>query len=95
MKRLLWFLQKILPTKWIKCSDKFDFVERLSEVGISKENKKLYKSSNIEVIKITQGFPLLGNVRHNKTGIILKWGLDKDGYFLVVLMKNKLRFNHV
>ena len=38
----------------LKCSDKFDFVKRLSEVGISKENKNLYKSSNIEVIKFTQ-----------------------------------------
>ena len=38
----------------LKCSDKFDFVKRLSEVGISKENRNLYKSSNIEVIKFTQ-----------------------------------------
>ena len=38
----------------LKYSDKFDFVKRLSEVGISKENKNLYKSSNIEVIKFTQ-----------------------------------------
>ena len=38
----------------LKCSDKFDFVKRLAEVGISKDNKNLYKSSNIEVIKFTQ-----------------------------------------
>ena len=38
----------------LKCVDKFDLVKRLSEVGISKENKNLYKSSNIEVIKFTQ-----------------------------------------
>ena len=38
----------------LKCSDKFDFVKRLAEVGLSKENKNLYKSSNIEVIKFSQ-----------------------------------------
>jgi hypothetical protein len=38
----------------LKCVDKFDLVKRLSEVGISKENKNIYKSSNIEVIKFTQ-----------------------------------------
>ncbi len=35
-----------------------------------------------------------GNVRNNKTGIILK-GRDKHGYFQVVLMKNKRRHDKV
>ena len=38
----------------LKCVDKFDLVKRLSEVGISKEDRKLYKYSNIEVIPFTQ-----------------------------------------
>ena len=54
----------------------------------------------MEEYRIIEGFEKysvsdLGNVRNNKTGRILKGGLDKDGYFLVVLMKHKLRFNHV
>ena len=37
----------------LKACDKFDFVKRLTEVGLNKESKIIYKSSNIDVIKFT------------------------------------------
>ena len=39
-----------------KSCDKFDLVKRLTEVGLNKESKIIYKSSNIDVIKFTYYF---------------------------------------